>query len=78
LEHKGKVDPNDNEKATFSELLGQFNSGNQDKLYAQITNAQDDSFVQFVDQDTQDELHTVDNEFVKNAGGILIDGSNLV
>ena len=28
LEHKGKVDPMDNEKATFSELLGQFNSAN--------------------------------------------------
>lgn len=34
--------------------------------------------VQFVDQETQDEFKKVDNEFVKNAGGILIDGSNLV
>lgn len=47
------------QEATFSEMLASANSENQDKLYAQI-NAQDDTLLQFVDNDTQNEMNAVD------------------
>lgn len=77
MQHKGKLQPVDDKKASFSDLLGQFDAENQGKLYAQ-TRAQDDTFLQFVDQQTQNEFAQVDENAIKNAGGISLDGSNLV
>ena len=61
------------EKATFSEMLaraeGKEELDNQDKLYLQM---------KFVDQETQDEFHKVDSEFVRNAGGLTVDGEDLL
>lgn len=67
----------DANEASFGEMLAAVNGDNQEKLYAQ-TNAQDDTLLQFVDSDTQAEMSAVDKDFVNNAGGLNVDGENLV